>query len=188
MDEINKAGGVSARSFSCHEDNKSNPTEAVSTVESCPEGKVPALIELELDPTLAVSCSKLEEYQVPMIVETSLLRQDHDVGQSLIFRISPTSAMEAKSFQPLVAKIGIKKADFYTNNPDGIGSADEYSKMLKANGVTVGVMETMDPKATRFSAVSVRSRIGADTLFMTTAVEQLTIIPQTGQGATAQGS
>src|SRR4029078_5055265 len=65
----------------------------------------------------------------------------------------------------------------YTNNDFGIGSGAEFSKMLKANGVEVGVMETMDPKATDFSAQLAKIKAtGGDTLFVTTAVEQLTLI------------
>ena len=79
---------------------------------------------------------KLEEYKVPMIVETSSSGKITTSGNPYVFRISPTSAMEAKAFQPLVKNMGIKKASFlYTNNDFGIGSADEYSKMLKDNGV-----------------------------------------------------
>jgi branched-chain amino acid transport system substrate-binding protein len=127
--------------------------------------------------TLAVM-PKLEEYKVPMIVETSSSGKITTSGNPFIFRISPTSEMEAKAFQPLVKEMGIKKADFlYTNNDFGIGSADEFSKMLKANGVEIGVRETMDPAATNFSAQLAKIKAsGADTLFVTTAVEQLTLI------------
>ena len=49
--------------------------------------------------------------------------------------------------------------------------------MLKKNGVQVGVMETMDPKATDFSAQLAKIKAsGGDTLFVTTAVEQITLI------------
>ena len=179
-DEINKAGGVLGKKLQLIiEDNKSNPTEAVSTVEKLiQKDKVPVLIGAWSSTLTLAVMPKLEEYQVPMIVETSSSGKITTSGNPYIFRISPTSAMEAKSFQPLVTKLGIKKADFlYTNNDFGIGSAEEYSKMLKANGVTVGVMETMDPKATDFSAQLAKIKAsGADTLFVTTAVEQLTII------------
>ena len=41
----------------------------------------------------------------------------------------------------------------------------------------VGVMETMDPKATDFSAQLAKIKAsGGDTLFVTTAVEQITLI------------
>ena len=49
--------------------------------------------------------------------------------------------------------------------------------MLKKEGVEVGVVETMDPKATDFSAQLAKIKAsGADTLFVTTAVEQITLI------------
>jgi branched-chain amino acid transport system substrate-binding protein len=113
-----------------------------------------------------------------MIVETSSSGKITTSGNPYIFRISPTSEMEAKAFQPLVSKMGIKKANFlYTNNDFGIGSGAEFSKMLKANGVEVGVMETMDPKATDFSAQLAKIKAsGGDTLFVTTAVEQIVLI------------
>ena len=49
--------------------------------------------------------------------------------------------------------------------------------MLKARASQVGVMETMDPKATDFSAQLAKIKAsGGDTLFVTTAVEQITLI------------
>jgi len=179
-DEINQAGGVLGKKIQLIiEDNKSNPTEAVSTVEKLIEkDKVPVLIGAWSSTLTLAVMPKLEEYKVPMIVETSSSGKITTSGNQYVFRISPTSAMEAKAFQPLVKNIGIKKASFlYTNNDFGIGSADEYSKMLKENGVDVGVRETMDPAATDFSAQLAKIKAsGSDTLFVTTAVEQLTLI------------
>jgi len=179
-DEINKAGGVLGKKIQLIiEDNKSNPTEAVSTVEKLTQkDKVPVLMGAWSSTLTLAVMPKLEEYRVPMVVETSSSGKITTSGNPYIFRISPTSAMEAKAFQPLVKKMGIKKADFlYTNNDFGIGSGAEYSKMLKENGVTVGIMETMDPKATDFSAQLAKIKAsGGDTLFVTTAVEQLTLI------------
>ena len=179
-DEINKAGGVLGKKIQLIiEDNKSNPTEAVSTVEKLTQkDKVPVLMGAWSSTLTLAVMPKLEEYRVPMVVETSSSGKITTSGNPYIFRISPTSAMEAKAFQPLVKKMGIKKADFlYTNNDFGIGSGAEYSKMLKEKGVTVGIMETMDPKATDFSAQLAKIKAsGGDTLFVTTAVEQLTLI------------
>ncbi|MFN3658028.1 MAG: ABC transporter substrate-binding protein [Pseudolabrys sp.] len=179
-DEINKAGGVMGKKIQLIvEDNKSNPTETVSTVEKLiQKDKVPLLIGAWSSTLTLAAMPKLEEYKVPMIVETSSSGKITTSGNPYIFRISPTSAMEAVAFQPLIKKMDIKKADFlYTNNDFGIGSGAEFSKMLKANGVQVGVMETMDPKATDFSAQLAKIKAsGGDTLFVTTAVEQLTII------------
>ena len=50
--------------------------------------------------TLAVM-PKLEEYKVPMVVETSSSGKITTSGNPYIFRISPTSEMEAKAFAPL---------------------------------------------------------------------------------------
>mgnify|MGYP001271575818 CR=1 FL=1 len=179
-DEINRAGGVLGRKIQLIiEDNKSNPTEAVGTVEKLiGKDKVPVLIGAWSSTLTLAVMPKLMEYGVPMVVETSSSGKITTAGNPWIFRISPTSAMEAKAFQPLVAKMGMKKASFlYTNNDFGIGSGAEYAAMLKANGVTIGVMETMDPNATDFSAQLAKIKAeGADTLFVTTAVEQLTLI------------
>ena len=179
-DEINKAGGVLGKQIQLIiEDNKSNPTEAVSTVEKLiQKDKVPVLIGAWSSTLTLAVMPKLEEYQVPMIVETSSSGKITTSGNPYIFRISPTSEMEAKAFQPLVSKMGIKKANFlYTNNDFGIGSGAEYSKMLKQAGVEIGVMETMDPKATDFSAQLAKIKAsGGDTVFVTTAVEQVTLI------------
>jgi branched-chain amino acid transport system substrate-binding protein len=179
-DQINAAGGVLGKKIQLVvEDNKSNPTEAVSTAEKLiVRDKVPVMMGAWSSTLTLAVMPKLMEYKVPMIVETSSSGKITTSGNPYIFRISPTSEMEAKAFQPLVTKLGIKKADFLnTNNDFGIGSANEYSKMLKDNGVQIGVMETMDPKATDFSAQLTRIKAsGGDTLFVTTAVEQVTLI------------
>ena len=179
-DQINAAGGVLGKKIQLViEDNKSNPTEAVSTAEKLiVRDKVPVMMGAWSSTLTLAVMPKLMEYKVPMVVETSSSGKITTSGNPYIFRISPTSEMEAKAFQPLAVKLGIKKADFLnTNNDFGIGSANEFSKMLKANGVQVGVMETMDPKATDFSAQLTRIKAsGGDALFVTTAVEQNTLI------------
>jgi ABC-type branched-subunit amino acid transport system substrate-binding protein len=90
----------------------------------------------------------------------------------------------------MVKTFGIKKADFLaTNNDFGLGASQEFSQMLKAQGVQVGVMETMDPKATDFSAQLAKIKAsGGDTLFVTTAVEQATLILKAGEGAAGEGA
>src|SRR5256885_13530512 len=121
---------------------------------------------------------KLMEYEVPMLVETSSSGKITTSGNPYIFRISPTSEMEARAFAPMAKSFNIKKADFLaTNNDFGLGASQEFSQMMKAQGVQIGVMETMDPKATDFSAQLAKIKAsGGDTLFVTTAVEQITLI------------
>ena len=161
------------------EDNKSNPTEAVATAEKLiVRDKVPVMMGAWSSTLTLAVMPKLEEYKVPMLVETSSSGKITTSGNPYIFRISPTSEMEAKAFTPLFKTLGIKKADFLaTNNDFGLGAAKEFSEAAKAEGVQVGVMETMDPKATDFSAQLAKIKAsGGDTLFVTTAVEQITLI------------
>jgi branched-chain amino acid transport system substrate-binding protein len=179
-DAINAQGGVLGRKIQLIiEDNKSNPTEAAATVEKLiSRDKVPVLMGAWSSTLTLAVMPKLMEYQVPMLVETSSSGKITTSGNPYIFRISPTSEMEAKAFAPMVKKFGIKKADFLaTNNDFGLGASQEFSKMLKEQGVQIGTQETMDPKATDFSAQLAKIKAsGGDTLFVTTAVEQITLI------------
>src|SRR5215213_166643 len=150
-DEINAKGGVLKQKIELViEDNKSNPTEAVATAEKLiVKDKVPVMMGAWSSSLTLAVMPKLEEYKVPMLVETSSSGKITVAGNPYIFRISPTSEMEAKAFTPLLKTFGIKKADFLaTNNDFGLGASQEFSKMVKESGVQVGVVETMDPKAT----------------------------------------
>src|SRR5712671_7484502 len=154
-DQINAAGGVLGRKIQLIvEDNKSNPTEAVATAEKLiGKDKVPVMMGAWSSTLTLAVMPKLMEYGVPMLVETSSSGKITTSGNPWIFRISPTSEMEAKAFAGNVKALGIKKADFLaTNNDFGLGASKEFSEMLKAQGVKIGVVETMDPKATDFSA------------------------------------
>src|ERR1044072_5413962 len=154
-EEINKQGGVlGQKSQLVIEENKSNPTEAVATAEKLiVKDKVPVLMGAWSSTLTLAVMPKLMEYKVPMLGETSSSGKITTSGNPYIFRISPSSEMEAKSFSEAAKKLGIKKADFLaTNNDFGLGASKEFSEMLKAQGVTIGVQETMDPKATDFSA------------------------------------
>src|SRR2546423_2224180 len=179
-DAINAQGGVLGRKIQLViEDNKSNPTEAVATAEKLiSRDKVPVLMGAWSSTLTLAVMPKLMEYQVPMLVETSSSGKITASGNPYIFRISPTSEMEARAFAPMVKSFNIRKADFLaTNNDFGLGASQEFSQMLKKEGVQVGVMETMDPKATDFSAQLAKIKTsGSDTLFATTAVEQNTLI------------
>ena len=177
---INKAGGVDGKQIQLIiEDNKSNPTEAAATAERLiVEDKVPVMMGAWGSSLTLAVMPKLEEYKVPMVVETSSSGKITTSGNPYIFRISPTSEMEAKAFAPLVKTMGIKKADFLATNDDfGKGSMQEFTKMLKAQGVTIGASETMGEDATDLSAQLAKIKAsGGDTIFVTTDVKQLTLI------------
>jgi branched-chain amino acid transport system substrate-binding protein len=179
-EDINNAGGVLGRKIQLIvEDNKSNPTEAVATAEKLTQkDKVPVMMGAWSSTLTLAVMPKLMEYEVPMLVETSSSSKITVSGNPWIFRISPTSEMEAKAFAPMVKTLGIKKADLLgTNNDFGLGAMQEFGKMLKAAGVEIGAQETMDPKAVDFSAQLAKIKAsGGDTLFVTTDVSQATLI------------
>ena len=122
---INKAGGVDGKQIELViEDNKSNPTEAAATAERLiVQDKVPVMLGAWGSSLTLAVMPKLQEYKVPMVVETSSSGKITTSGNPFIFRISPTSEMEAKAFAPLIKTMGIKKADFLATNDDfGKGS------------------------------------------------------------------
>ena len=62
-------------------------------------------------------------------------------------------------------------------NKEGRGTADEFSNILKDNGTAIGLVERMDQGAQDMNAQLVKFKgSGADTLFVTTAVEQLSLV------------
>jgi len=179
-DEINASGGVLGKQVELIiEDNKSNPKEAVSAAEKLiVKDKVPVMMGAWSSTYTLAVMPKLIEYGVPMVVETSSSGKITTSGNPWIFRISPTSEMEAKAFGSKISELGIKKANFLVVNNDwGRGAAAEFEKVLKGKGIDVGVTETMDAKATDLSAqlASIKAA-GGDTLFVTTGVEQLTLV------------
>src|SRR5918995_514503 len=88
--------------------------------------------------TLAVM-PKLMEYGVPMLVETSSSEKITTAGNPWVFRISPTSEMEAKAFAEQVDKFDIEKAEFLVVNNDwGLGAAEQFGAMLEEQGIAVG--------------------------------------------------
>jgi ABC-type branched-chain amino acid transport systems, periplasmic component len=127
--------------------------------------------------TLAVM-PKLMEYETPMVVETSSSGKITTTGNPYIFRISPPSAIEAAAFKGIVDKLELKKVDFLVINNDwGRGTAEDFSKMMKEKGITVGAVETMDQGAQDMSAqLSKLKGTDSETIIVTTAVDQLTPI------------
>ncbi len=177
---LNASGGILGKKVELIiEDNKSNPKEAVATAEKLiVRDKVSVLMGAWSSTYTLAVMPKLMEYGVPMVVETSSSGKITTSGNPWIFRISPTSAMEARSFGGKVDGFGIKKADFLVVNNDwGRGASAQFSEMLKGKGIQVGVMDTMDAKAQDMSAQLAKIKAsGGDTLFLTTGVEQITLV------------
>jgi branched-chain amino acid transport system substrate-binding protein len=185
---VNSSGGVLGRQIQLIlEDNKSNPKEAVATAEKLLSGdKVPVLLGAWGSTLTLAIMPRLMEYQVPMVVETASSGKITTSGNPWVFRISPPSSVEAKVFgDSRLEKFSpaLKKADMLVVNNDwGRGAAEEFSKMLRAKGIQIGVSETMAPDATDLSAQLAKiKQSGGDTLFVTTGIEQLTLVLKQAQ-------
>jgi branched-chain amino acid transport system substrate-binding protein len=179
-DEINGKGGVLGNKIELAiEDNKSNPTEAAAVAEKLiVRDKVPVMMGAWGSGFTLAIMPKLMEYKVPMLVETSSAGKITTSGNPYIFRISPPSAVEAVAFAKMVDGLKIAKADFLVVNNDwGRGAAEDFGKMFKEHNIKVGLVETMDPPAQDMSAQLAKIKASdADTLIITTAVEQLTLV------------
>src|SRR5687767_1565433 len=184
-DWLNAKGGVLGRKIELQiEDNKSDPKEAASAAEKLiVRDKVPAIMGAWGSSMTLAAMPKLEEYGVPMVVETSSAASITKRGNPWIFRISPPSEMEAVGLEQYVDKLGVKRADFLAVNTDwGRGAITAFGDMLKKRGVQVGTSEFMEQAATDMNAQLTKIKgTGGDTLFLTTAVEQITLVLRQGQ-------
>ncbi len=178
---LNRAGGVLGRPLELVlEDNKSNPREAVASVEKLVlRDRVPVLIGAWSSTFTLAIMPKLMEYKVPMVVETSSAARITTSGNPYVFRIAPTSEMEAVAFAGLLGKFSppMRKIDFLSvNNDFGRGAAEKFAASLAARGITVGKTETMTPEATDLAAqLTALKQTDSDTVFVTTGVEQMTL-------------
>ncbi|HET9488693.1 MAG TPA: ABC transporter substrate-binding protein [Methylomirabilota bacterium] len=184
-DWINAHGGVLGRRMELViEDNKSDPKEAASAAEKLiVRDKVPAIMGAWGSSMTLAAMPKLEEYGVPMVVETSSAASITKRGNPWVFRISPPSEMEALGLEGYLPKLGIKRADFLAVNTDwGRGAITAFGDMLKKHGVAVGATEFMDQAATDMNAQITKIKgLPGDTLFLTTGVEQITLVLKQAQ-------
>src|SRR5882672_508027 len=184
-DWINAKGGVLGRKVELLiEDNKSDPKEAATAAEKLiVRDKVPVIVGAWGSSMTLAAMPKLEEYGVPMVVETSSAATITKRGNPWIFRISPPSEMEALGLEQYVDKLGVKHADFLAVNTDwGRGSVTAFGDMLKKKGAMVSNAEFMEQSATDMNAqiTKIKGSHG-DTLFLTTAVEQITLVLKQSQ-------
>jgi branched-chain amino acid transport system substrate-binding protein len=179
-DEINAHGGVLGRKLLLVvEDNKSNPTESAAVAEKLIiRDKVPVLMGAWGSSLTLAVMPKLMEYRVPMLVETSSSDKITTLGNPYVFRISPPSSVEAIGFAKVIDQLKVGKADFLVVNNDwGLGTADQFGRMFKTHNIKVGLIETMTQSDQDMGAqLSKIKASDADTVIVTTAVEQLTLI------------
>jgi branched-chain amino acid transport system substrate-binding protein len=184
-DWINAKGGVLGRQVQLLiEDNKSDPKEAATAAEKLiVRDKVPVIMGAWGSSMTLAAMPKLEEYGVPMVVETSSASTITKRGNPWIFRISPPSEMEALGLEKYLKDLGIKKAEFLAVNTDwGRGAVAAFGDVLKRSGSNVGVTEFMDQAATDMNAQITKIKADSgDTLFLTTSVEQITLVLKQAQ-------
>ena len=107
-DWINAKGGVLGRKVELLiEDNKSDPKEAATAAEKLiVRDKVPVIMGAWGSSMTLAAMPKLEEYGVPMVVETSSAATITKRGNPWIFRISPPSEMEALGLEKYLKELG----------------------------------------------------------------------------------
>ncbi|WP_397474083.1 ABC transporter substrate-binding protein [Pusillimonas sp.] len=181
VDHINANGGVlgGKKLELVVEDNKSNPTESSNAAEKLiVRDKVPVLIGSWGSTFTLATLPKLMEYKVPMVVETAGADKITTSGNPYVFRICPTNDMEATSFSRHIEPLGIKKADILVVNNDwGLGSSASLQRIMKEKGLEIGKVLTMDHNAQDMTSQLSEIRASdADTLYIVTAVEQLTLV------------
>src|SRR6267142_6024720 len=184
-DWANAKGGVLGRKVELLiEDNKFDPKEAATAAEKLiVRDKAPVIVGAWGSSMTLAAMPKLEEYGVPMIVETSSAATITKRGNPWVFRISPPSEMEALGLEKYMKDLGIKQADFLAVNTDwGRGAVGAFGDLLKRSGAQVGTAEFMEQAATDMNAQITKVKAGgADSLFLTTSVEQITLVLKQAQ-------
>jgi len=184
-DWVNGRGGVLGRQVQLLiEDNKSDPKEAATAAEKLiVRDKVPVIVGAWGSSMTLAAMPKLEEYGVPMVVETSSAATITRRGNPWVFRISPPSEMEALGLNRYMKDLAVKKADFLAVNTDwGRGAVQAFGDLVKKSGATVGAAEFMEQAATDMSAQLNKLKAdSSDTLFLTTSVEQITLVLKQAQ-------
>jgi branched-chain amino acid transport system substrate-binding protein len=185
VEEINAKGGVLGRKINLIiEDNKSNPTEAASVTEKLiVRDQVPVLLGAWGSSLTLATMPKLMQYHVPMVVETSGANKITESGNPYVFRIAATQNIEAKGFEEKLGLFNIKKVDFLVINNDwGRSTVTEFTKMFESKSIQVGYVEMMDQATQDVSSqLSKIKASDSDTIIVTTAVEQLTLVLKQAQ-------
>jgi branched-chain amino acid transport system substrate-binding protein len=185
-DKINKDGGILGRPVKLFiEDGANDPAQSVSAAEKLvTRDKVDAMIAAwGSSPTLAVSASVTRKYGVPQVVDTAssvkVTMKDGKRPNPWLFRISPTSRMEAESVESyLVSKAGFSKVAFLpVNNDWGRGAAQEFSTVIKRSGGKVVATEIINGGQTDFlNQLTKIKGAGANAIIVTTDLAQISLI------------
>jgi len=185
-DKINAEGGIAGRPVTLFiEDGANDPAQSVSAAEKLvTRDKVDAMIAAwGSSPTLAVSASVTKKYGIPHVVDTAssvkVTMLDGKRPNPWLFRISPTSRMEAEGLEKvLVPKMGFSKVAFMAVNNDwGRGAAEEFAKIVTKTGGSVVTTEIINADATDFLTQLTKIKsAGANAIIVTTDQAQVSLI------------
>lgn len=184
-DKINAEGGILGNPVRVFiEDGANDPSQSVSAAEKLvTRDKVDVMIAAwGSSPTLAVSASVTKKYGVPHVVDTAssgkVTKLEGIRPNPWLFRISPTSQMEAEGVEKYLPKMGFTKAAFMSVNNDwGRGAAQEFSTVVKRSGGSVVAMEIIDAGATDFLTQLTKIKgSDANSIIVTTDQAQISLI------------
>jgi len=185
-DKINAEGGILGKPFTLFiEDGANDPAQSVSAAEKLvTREKVDAMIAAwGSSPTLAVSASVTKKYGVPHVVDTAssvkVTLLDGKRPNPWLFRVSPTSRMEAEGVEKFIAsKMGFTKVAFMAVNNDwGRGAAEEFGNVVKRTGGSVVTTEIINADATDFLTQLTKIKGSeANAIIVTTDQSQISLI------------
>jgi len=184
-DRINAEGGILGNPVRVFiEDGANDPAQSVSAAEKLvTRDKVDVMIAAwGSSPTLAVSASVTKKYGIPHVVDTAssgkVTKLEGKRPNSWLFRISPTSQMEAEGSEKLLPKLGFKKVAFMVVNNDwGRGAAQEFGTVIQRTGGSIVTQEIINADATDFLTQLTKIKsAGADSIIVTTDQAQISLI------------
>ncbi len=184
-DRINSEGGIIGRPVKLFiEDGANDPSQSVSAAEKLvTRDKVDVMIAAwGSSPTLAVSASVTKKYGIPHVVDTAssgkVTKLEGKRPNPWLFRISPTSQMEAEGVEKMLPRLGFKKVAFLSVNNDwGRGAAQEFGIVVKRTGGTVVTQEIINADATDFlTQLTKIKNSDADSIIVTTDQAQISLI------------
>jgi len=186
VDKINAEGGILGRPVKLFiEDGANDPAQSVSAAEKLitRENVDVFMGAWGSSPTLAVSASVTKKYGVPHLSATAsstkVTMQDGKRPNEWLFRISPTSKMEAEGLeQVLVPKMGFTKIAFLpVNNDWGRGASKEFATVAERSGGKVVMTEVINQDATDFlTQLTKIKNSDVDSIIITTDMAQISLI------------
>jgi branched-chain amino acid transport system substrate-binding protein len=184
-EKINAEGGFLGRPIELFiEDGANDPAQSVSAAEKLvTKDKVDLFMGCwGSSPTLAVSASVTKKYGVPHIAETAssekVTMQDGKRPNPWLFRISPTSRMDAENAVPFYPKMGFTKVALLLVNTDwGRGAAIVFPEVMKKANIPTVLTEFVNQDATEFLTQLTKIKNSeADSIYIATDMAQTALI------------